>query len=178
MKSHLLKALIIYLGIWFLGWGLPMSIASNDNQEKHIIGWIETIQILPETFQLSAKIDTGADNSSLNVTNPIQFLKEEEPWIRFTIPLGKDEPVTVERPIKRYARIKRKGAASLKRPVVLLDLCVGTLYKKNVPVNLADRRGFKYSMLIGRTFLKGSALVDSDLTLTQQPSCHVQPDNE
>jgi hypothetical protein len=171
MQYRLLKTLVSYLGIWFLGWGVPMSIAYADNQEKHIIGWIETVQILPENFQLSAKIDTGADNSSLNILNPLEFNKEEEQWIRFTIPLEENEALTLERPIERYAYIKRKGAPKQKRPVVLFDLCVGTLYKKNVPINLADRTGFKYPMLIGRSFLKDSAIVDSALTFTQSPSC-------
>jgi len=171
MQSHLSKTLVSYLGIWFLGLGLPMSIASADNQEKHIIGWIETVQILPENFQLSAKIDTGADNSSLSITNPREFLKGDEKWIRFSIPIKADETVTLKRPIKRFTRIKNKGAASQKRPVVFFDLCLGTLYKKNVPVNLANRTGFKYPMLIGRTFLKDTAIVDSSLTLSQQPSC-------
>jgi hypothetical protein len=164
-----------FLGIWLLGLGFSIGIASDDNPEKITIGWIETVQILPDNFQFSAKIDTGADNSSLGITNPTEFHKEEEPWIRFTIPLRADHTVTLERPIHRFARIKRKGAASIKKAVVLLDLCVGTLFKKDVPVNLADRTGFKYPMLIGRSFLKGSAIVDVDLTLTQPPACSVLP---
>jgi hypothetical protein len=145
--------------------------AFANTPKKPIIGWIETVQIQPENLFLSAKIDTGADHSSLNVTDPMKFTKGEKKWIRFTIPLEDDESVTLERPIKRFTRIKRKQGASLKRAVILLDLCVGTIFRKNVPVNLADRTGFKYSMLIGRSFLKDSAIVDSALTFTQQPSC-------
>ena len=160
-------SLSIVLGIPSLGFGS----ASSSAHEKHIIGWIETVKFLPENFQLSAKIDTGADNSSLNVTDLKEYLNGEKEWIRFTIPLGEDQSIVLERPIKRYVRIKRKGASSLKRPVVHFDLCIGTLFKHDVPVNLADRSGFKYPMLIGRSFLKGSAIVDSELTHTQQPSC-------
>ena len=156
-------------------WGMAfMGTASADTKEKHIIGWIETVQILPENFHLSAKIDTGADHSSLNAMNPTEFMKGEEKWIRFSITLEEDESITLERPIKRFIRIKNKGAASQKRVVVLLDLCIGTIFKKDVPVNLADRTRFKYPMLIGRSFLKGSAIVDSTLTHSQQPSCSIQ----
>lgn len=139
--------------------------------DKPIIGWIENVQILPENLYLPAKIDTGADHSSINVTNPEEFLKGEKQWIRFTIPLEDDESVTLERPIQRFAYIKRKGADKQKRPVVLFDLCLGTMLNKNVLVNLANRTGFKYPMLIGRSFLKRSAIVDSALTYTRQPSC-------
>ena len=164
----------MFLGL-FLIVSLPLQAkAANEAQNKHIIGWIEKVKILPEDISVSAKIDTGADHSSLNVINPTEFMKGEEKWIRFSIPVKKDKTVTVERPIVRIARIKRKKAPGLKRPVILFNLCIGTLYKKNVPVNLADRTGFKYHMLIGRSFLKGAAIVDSSLTLTQSPSCTVQ----
>ena len=166
--STTLLGLAIILGMPVLG------AASTATQEKQIIGWIETVQILPENISLSAKMDTGADHSSLNVIDPMEFMKGEEKWIRFSIPLKGDGAVTLERPILRFAKIKRKGKASQKRPVVIFDLCVGTLYKKNVLVNLADRTGFKYPMLIGRSFLKGSAIVDSSLTFSQSPSCTVQ----
>lgn len=153
-------------------WSVPfLGQVLADTSEKQIIGWIERVQILPESFQLSAKIDTGADNSSLSIINPMEFLKGDEKWIRFSIPITADEAITLERPIKRFTRIKIKGGASQKRPVILLDLCVGTILKKDVPVNLADRRRFKYPMLIGRSFLKDSAIVDSSFTLSQQPSC-------
>ena len=153
-------------------WGMTfMGTASANTEEKQIIGWIETAQILPENLQLPAKIDTGADNSSLSITDPMEFTQGDEKWIRFSIPLEEDETITLERPIKRFTRIKNKGGASQKRVVVLLDLCIGTIFKKNVPVNLADRSRFKHPMLIGRSFLKNSAIVDSSFTFSQEPSC-------
>ncbi len=153
-------------------WVIPvMGAADTHREEKSIIGWIETVQILPDNVSLAAKIDTGADNSSLNATDIIEFMQGEKPWIRFSIPLAAGEAVTLEKPLGRYTRIKRKRGTSLKRAVVLLDLCIGTIFKKDVPVNLANRTGFKYPMLIGRSFLKGSAIVDSAFTLTQEPAC-------
>ncbi len=148
-----------------------MEEAATGLEEKSIIGWVETVQILPDNISLLAKIDTGADNSSLNATDPIEFRKGGERWIRFSTQMGKDKPIILERPLERYTRIKRKSGTSLKRAVVLLDLCIGTLFKKDVPVNLANRTGFKYPMLIGRSYLKGTAIVDSALTLTQKPAC-------
>ena len=172
IERSIISTTLLGLGIIL---GVPViGATSTEPQEKHIIGWIETVQILPENLSLSAKMDTGADHSSLNVIDPMEFMKGEEKWIRFSIPLKEDGAVTLERPILRFAKIKRKGRTSQKRAVVLFDLCVGNIFKKDVPVNLADRTGFKYPMLIGRSFLKGSAIVDASLTLTQQPSCSVQ----
>ena len=143
--------------------------------EKQIIGWLETVQILPENLSLSAKIDTGADHSSLNVINQKEFRKGKEKWIRFSIPLKKNEAIRIERPVLRIARIKRRGGVPpQKRAVVLFDLCVGATYKQEVPVNLTDRSRFKYPMLIGRSFLSGTAIVDASMTFTQSPSCPLQ----
>lgn len=172
------RAFTTFLSVLFglaMIWCLPaIGLASTDTQEKHIIGWIETVQILPENLSFAAKIDTGADHSSLNAINQKEFRKGKEKWIRFSIPLEKDRAISLERPILRMARIKRKGQGYQKRAVVLFDLCVGSLYKKEVPVNLADRSRFKYPMLIGRSFLKGTAIVDASLTFTQSPSCPIQ----
>lgn len=162
------STLIILVIIWSVSFTVT---APADTGEKQIIGWIEKVQVLPENLQLIAKIDTGADNSSLSVIDPTEFTKEEENWIRFSVPFGEDEAVTIERPIERFTRVKNKGGPSQRRPVVLFDLCLGTIFKKNIPVNLAKRKGFKYPMLIGRSFLEGSAIVDSALTLTLEPSC-------
>lgn len=160
--------------LMIIGFGPFQYHTLAESSDKAIIGWIENVQILPENLYLPAKIDTGADHSSINVTNPEEFMKGEEQWIRFTILLEDDESVTLERLIQRFAYIKRKGAPKQKRPVVLFDLCLGTMLNKNVPVNLANRTGFKYPMLIGRSFLKRSAIVDSALTYTRQPSCAEQ----
>ena len=174
MKKSPLTKLMTFILLAII-WGMPnLDTASAKTQEKHIIGWVETVEILPEHLSLSAKIDTGADHSSLNVINPKEFVKENESWVRFSLPLPDGKTISLQRRIERYARIKRKGLASQKRIVILFDLCLGTRYKKEVPVNLADRTGFKYPMLIGRSFLKETAIVDSSLTFTQSPSCTVQ----
>ena len=47
------------------------------------------------------------------------------------------------------------------RPIIEMTIKVGTLEKK-VQVNLQDRRRFKYSMILGKNFLKYGALVSSD----------------
>ena len=38
-------------------------------------------------------------------------------------------------------------------------------------MNLVDRKGFLYPMLIGRSFLKENIVVDATLTFTREPVC-------
>lgn len=149
------------------------SQAVAENSELKIIGWIENVKIMPENFELTAKIDTGADNSSLDVTDLQNFTRQGKEWLRFKVMSNNEKIQTFERPLKRYTHIKRKRAEPIKRPVVTMQLCLGG-HTYLTPVNLATRKDFKYRMLIGRSFLKGRFLVDSAAKKTQLEKCQSQ----
>ncbi|MCW8934307.1 MAG: ATP-dependent zinc protease [Gammaproteobacteria bacterium] len=134
------------------------------------IGWIEPIRIMPEDFDLQAKIDTGADNSSLGVLDWQSFMRNSTEWIRFKVRSNDGQLKSFERPLKRHVLIKRKQSQPLKRPVVNLWLCLGK-NKILTEVNLAKRKNFKFRMLIGRSLLKNRFLVNSALKFTQSPEC-------
>ncbi|MCW9047831.1 MAG: ATP-dependent zinc protease [Gammaproteobacteria bacterium] len=142
--------------------------AANDSLVT--IGWIEPIRIMPEGFDLQAKIDTGADNSSLGVVDWESFMRNSTEWIRFKVRSNNGQLKSFERPLERHVLIKRKQSQPLKRPVVNLWLCLG----KNrilTEVNLSKRKNFKFRMLIGRSLLKNRFLVNSALKFTQPPEC-------
>lgn len=152
---------------------LPCTIVLADvaKEDKLTIGWIENVRIFPESFLVEAKIDTGADNSSLNVSEVSEFRNGAQRWVRFAIKTVEGGKLYLEKPVVRYAKIKRKGTNPQRRPVVLIDICLGNIYKTSVPVNLTDRSNFKFNMLIGRSFLKDTALVDSSQRNTIEPQC-------
>ena len=141
-----------------------------DSSSLTKIGWIETVKLLPEDFTVQAKIDTGADNSSLDVKKWESFQHEGKEWVRFIILNNQNDQLTLERPLERFTRIKRKQGEPLKRPVVDLLLCIGQ-QQFHAPVNLSKRDNFKYRMLIGRSFLKQRFLVDSGITQSLTPEC-------
>ncbi len=173
--SHLFtipsQRLAFYLGLFLLGLPLCPFPAHAEYEDKKIVGWIENVQILPENFTLPAKIDTGADNSSLSATDITNFIRSSQKWVRFTVKRPDGPPLILEKPVNRYVKIKRKGTSVQRRPVVHFDICIGTIFKRNVEVNLANRKGFKYPVLIGRSFLKDTALVDSSVKYSQPPHC-------
>ena len=158
-----MRALII---IYILCWS---HIAAGSNNLV-TIGWIESVRILPEEFDLEAKIDTGADNSSLGVVNWQSFMQNGKEWIRFMVRSNDGHIQTFERPLERHTLIKRKLTQPLKRPVVKMWLCIGR-NKILTQVNLAKRKNFKFRMLIGRSFLKDHFLVNSAVKLTLSPEC-------
>ena len=70
----------------------------------------------------------------------------------------------------RTARIKTLDGESLRRPTVMFGICLGSIYRE-VEVNLAERKGFKFNMLIGRSFMERRLTVDPARTYLTQPSC-------
>ena len=143
---------------------LPVAIA------KETVGWVEKVRIYPGDLVLKAKIDSGAETSSLNCgcTNLIE--RDGEKWVSFTITNYKGDTVRLERKLERITRIKRHFGEAQERFVIKLGVCLGSVYKET-DVNLIDRTGLNYQMLIGRSFLEDSHLIDPSVTFTLQPDC-------
>lgn len=158
----------VYSVIWLLGllWYFPITQAAD----KQIIGWLEQVHINEARIVLDAKIDTGADNSSIKAKILKKYERDGKQWVRFRLRDKHNHTVVLERKIERYTRIKRKMAPAIRRPVVKLGLCLGNVFRE-AEVNLAERKKFKYHILIGRSFLKGIFLVDSDMQYETRPVC-------
>ena len=76
----------------------------------------------------------------------------------------------LERRVVRYAKMKQHGNRIRERPVIRLGICLGNTYRE-AEVNLEDREGFIYPLLIGRSFMQGRIIVDPDLKYTSSPTC-------
>lgn len=151
-----------------LAWLIPF--LNTFAVEKEAIGWLEEITINSSKFQLKAKIDTGATTSSINAKILKEFIKNNQDWVRFSVTNKRGEEIILEREIKRIVQIKRKRASPIERPVIMLGICIGNVYREE-EVNLANRDNFDYPVLVGRNYLQGYFLVDSEITYTTKPSC-------
>jgi hypothetical protein len=147
------------------------SAAGSNAAEKTVIGRSEEIALMPENFSMRAKIDTGALNSSLNARHYKVFERDGRKFVTFSIVNRAKQSLEITREVVRIARIKRIRGKSQERPVIKLRLCLGE-YEAETEVNLVDRSGFNYQMLIGRTFLTGNFLVDPARMWTAAPVCH------
>lgn len=143
-------------------------------REKAIIGWLERVLIEGDKLVLYAKIDTGADTSSLHVTDINLYKKNRKRWVRFKVMNRSGESVLFDRRVKRVARVKSLETDSQRRYYVEMGICLGDVYKI-VQVNLVDRSGFNFHMLVGRNFLQDSFIVDPSLEYTREPSCGKDP---
>jgi hypothetical protein len=145
--------------------------SSHVARANQVIGWIEYIGIQPQGIVMEAKIDTGADNSSVHAEDVRIDETNGKQMVTFTLRNKKGEEITLHKPLMGYADIKRRGNAEpLRRPVVQMELCIGNEVSK-VNVNLADRENFRYRMLVGRSYLKKGYVVDSNRKHTSEPGC-------
>ena len=107
-----------------------------------------------------ARIDTGAETSSIDAFNIKEFERDGEPWVSFDVKNRKTkEKRTFEKKIVRKTFIKRQQGENEKRIVVNMEIKIGNqLFTKEF--NLGNREKFNYQVLIGRNILSGLAVVD------------------
>ncbi len=144
------------------------SVAASGIGTKSVMGWRERARLVPENLVVEAKLDTGADSSSLNVPELTVFTRDGDRWVRFSVTSSEGTRKTFERKVVRVAKIKRHFGERQERPVVLMRLCVGS-YCGETEVNLVDRSRFKCQLLIGRSFMGGAILVDSSVEHSIEP---------
>jgi hypothetical protein len=134
-------------------------VMENDGStERRVFGWVEKVKIMPYNLEIHAKLDTGADFSSLGVKDLQEFEKDGKPWVSFTVKNRDGIEAKISRPVIRTAIIKGHAKNS-KREVVRLGICVGDFYMEE-EVNLVNRGKFEFQMLVGRSYLAGKAVVD------------------
>ncbi len=148
-------AMFVYAGPW---------------QGKKISGWVEDAYVFPDKLVVRAKIDTGAENSSLNAPGSIAYEHQGVARVRFRLANRRGEEIYIDRPVVRTARIKRQGGRHEERPVIKLELCLSGI-RKTVDVTVTDRTGFDYQLLIGRSFLADDFLVDPAVIDASNTAC-------
>lgn len=142
--------------------------------KKEILGWVEHVRVGKSRLELTAKLDTGADTSSLDATRIRRFRgKDGNRWVEFRVEDSTGRRVRFKKPLVRTAYIKEHKGPSQKRSVVLMEICLGE-YLQEVEVTLVDRSDFAYPVLLGRNALEGLAVIDPALTLTREPRCPIE----
>jgi len=133
---------------------------SKDGANKMLLGEIEDIELPDQDLILEARIDTGAETSSLGVYKLTKFERDGKDWVKFRMNPSK-KAVIHEYPVHDDVRIKmREETASEARFEIKLDVKLGGKTYRNQLFNLASRRHFEYQVLIGRNFLRDIAVVD------------------
>lgn len=125
------------------------------------VGWREWAGLpglgLP---RVRAKLDTGARSSALHVDRQWRFTEGGAPWVGFSlVPARRTIPVDVFAPVIDERLVTDSGGhrslrVFLRTRLELAGVC------RDIDINLADRCGMRFPMLLGRTALAGMFLVN------------------
>jgi hypothetical protein len=151
---------------------VPTFSCAESSQAPMLVGWVERVALYPGGFIVPAKVDTGAVTCSLHAPDPTLYEREGNKWVRFRIKDSEGKEVTIDRPVVGTRRIKRHFGGYQERLVIKMGVCLGTLYRET-EVNLVDRTGFEYPMLIGRSFMDNALVVNPSAKHTVEPVCRV-----
>ena len=130
-----------------------------------IVGGVETLYIPPFEVSFQARMDTGAETSSIDAQNIRQFERDGEKWISFDIINRKNnQKHHFEKPIIRKTSIVRTLKEE-KRYVVHFAIKMGNEII-DTEFTLNDRSKFEYQILIGRNIINGRYLIDPSIENT------------
>ena len=135
----------------------------NHSSNKLTLGGRESIYFVDVQEQYVARIDTGAEVSSIHASNIEIFERDGNEWVRFTIDheaVNELRHTLVEQPIKRQTRVRQANSDEAQdRYVVSMLVRLGEI-EQRAEFTLADRSQLKNPILIGRDFFIDIALVD------------------
>lgn len=142
---------------------------------KPVIGWREWIT-LPEICVpgIKAKIDTGARSSSLHTHDFEVMTREGQDYVRFhlhPLPRVSDIELTCEAPVLEYREVKDSGGHPELRPFIRTLAKIGEMAWE-IDINLTNREGMKFRMLLGREALKPFLINPSENYLIGKSLAH------
>jgi hypothetical protein len=137
--------------------------------KKEIIGSLEWIYMDPPGRHYRARVDSGAETSSLSANNVVEFERDGDNWVRFTFENDSSEDaVKFELPVKRTVLIRQASSVDAERRVVVeLDLRLGKQLQAT-EFTLTDRSRMTYPVLLGRAFLMDLYVVDVARSYTHE----------
>ena len=137
--------------------------ATQDN--KTLLGRSEWVGLPSVGTYLKARVDSGANTSSLSAAEITRFERDGENWVRFKLALNDNDVVVdrvrdewIEAPIVRRVRIVQASGEE-SRPVISLLMTLGPI-RENVEFTLNNRTHLDYPVLLGRRFMMDIATID------------------
>lgn len=137
---------------------------SERTHSNTLAGWREWVQ-LPDVGVpwIKAKLDTGAQTSSIHAYDVEAFDRDGTAWVRFGIrpwQRSEEDEARVELPVLDVRRVRSSSGHVDERFVVSMPLVlVG--HRVDAEVTLSNRDSMGFRMLIGREALSRGFVVDS-----------------
>ena len=124
-------------------------------------GWREWVALpMLQLPRVRAKLDTGARSSALHVERQWRFTEAGAPWIGFVVrPSTRGQLVEAAAAIVDERSVTDSGGHRTLRVFVRTQLRLAGV-EHDIEMNLADRCGMRFPLLLGRTALSLGFMVD------------------
>lgn len=130
-----------------------------------VLGWREWVDLpglgVPA---IRAKVDSGARTSALHVDAQWRFVERGAPWVGFRLTPGgvhggAGMAVDCAAPLIDERDVTDSGGHRTRRAFVRTPLRLAGI-ERDIDINLSDRRGMLFPMLLGRTAMARAFTVD------------------
>jgi len=164
-----MTALLVFAG--------AATVALGATRDLVILGWVERVYLAEPGVTLKAKLDSGAETSSLDARIIKKFRQGGKRWVRFALtdPDTGEEHILVRERVRTIGVVQHEGTNQV-RPTVMLQACIADRLL-DIEVSLVDRSEFSYPLLLGRRALRSFALIDTGNTYLTQPRCKIAQAN-
>jgi hypothetical protein len=139
---------------------LPPMATTAGKMHLPIIGAVEWVDVEPGNLRMEARIDTGAETTSIHAENIQLVEREGKRYVQYNLLdelSGELRPM--EARLRRRVLIKQHKAEPERRYVVRMWVTLGET-RSRIDVTLSDREDFEYPLLVGRNLLVDTVIVD------------------
>lgn len=129
--------------------------------ETVVLGWREWASLPGLGIRaVRVKVDSGARTSALHVDAQWRFHEQGAPWVGFRVTPGASEwAVEAAAPLSDERPVTDSGGHRTLRAFLRTTLVLGGV-EREIEMNLAERHGMLFPMLLGRTAMARAFTVD------------------
>ena len=136
-----------------------MSVPASTST-RTMLGWREWVALPGLGIRaIQAKVDSGARSSALHVDAQWHFVEGGAPWVGFRLTPGDATAIECVSPVIDEREVTDSGGHVTRRVFVRTLLRVAGV-ERDIDINLTDRRGMRFPMLLGRSAMARAFTVD------------------
>jgi len=142
-----------------------LAVTALAGSPKQIIGATEIIEVEPAKLRIKARVDTGAQTTSIHAENIVIDLHGDPRGkaIAFDLVNQQGEVQRINTHVAKRILVKTSEGSENRYAVPLTLTLTWQQTSKTVLVTLNNRAHLRYRLLLGRNWLRGDYLVDVEL---------------